>query len=228
MFNSFIDWLKSIYVLIANNHESLTNVISVISDAFDLFLSILIFIGGVFGIGYLKNLHEKSLNATFGYYAQLKVRIHLLNTTFVENKEYILDRFVPDDKRKLIDPAKEAFIKREIEQFIENANETHEFLKNAIDQVPCSFDWAQKYTILLDFLEDVSKLKNLTYYKWSKDPFEQKEKYFKLHNDNMESLLKDIKTQEIKIQRKMHRKQRIWTFLKENIFHISKKQTSEK
>lgn len=131
-------------------------------------------------------LRIKNYNATFGYYTRLKVRLHKMQTILnKEYKDYILDGFVQEIHRKDINMEQAANINADIEELASNAKETLLFLKKEDEQMPASEDWNQYYNVLLDFLEDCERIVDAKYYKWESDISNNKENYYKLHNENL-------------------------------------------
>lgn len=189
-----IKWLQEIL-------SNVDNIVAIITD-------ILVAIVGVYGIRYLNKIKEKNYNATFGYYARLKVRLHMLNSILEENKRYILDRFIPEADRISVDMAKEVTVKLAIEQLVENAKETLVFLKTSEEQMPASNNWFEKYGRLLEFLEDCVKLSNTQYFKWNDDYGNNQEKYYALHKVNIEEMINDIVLLQVETGGKLYKKER--------------------
>lgn len=176
---------------IINAEQSSNSILDNIDTIVNILSSLVVIVGGILGTLLLTSLREKNLNATFGYFARLKVRINFLLNTFTNNKVEILNRlFNPDGERREDDPQKTAFIDKVIQNFAKEAEETRYFLKHEDDQMPCSKEWIDNYSTFLGFLEDCENLQYPMYFK-NTETSEQNE-YFSKHTENMKKMLELI------------------------------------
>lgn len=195
--------MKVLVLIIIFVEEQTTNGVL---ENIDLIVNILsglaVLIGGVFATLFFKTLREKSLNATFGYFSRLKVRMNSLLHIFTNNSTEILNRlFIPDGERREDDPQKTAFIDELISKFSKEAKETREFLKKEDDQMPGSRNWVDNYTTFLEFLEDCENLQNPMYYK-NIEASEINE-YYKTHTENMKAMLNAIDIRQKELENKL-------------------------
>lgn len=182
--------------------EDFTNIVENITK---IIVNILGVIVGVFGINYLKKLRERNKNATFSYYAKLKVRLHSIQEIFFEHKESILSRFVPESVRHERNPAQVEFDDFIVKKFVQEVLETKAFLSNSEDQFPASDTWIAQYDMLLEFLEDCSKLQVDSYYKWANNDRKVKNEYFNRHNNNLIQMICAITKSQQKMQEKIYK-----------------------
>lgn len=195
-----------------------TNTIEKIFSCGDSIVSIIVeiilAIVGVCGIRYLYKIREKNYNATFGFYCRLKVRLcRIIKIINKDYKDYIFDRFSQQNSRKDIDLKNAENIKIDIEDLAETAKETLEFLKKEDNQMPASENWSNNYSTLLDFLEDCKNISDENYYKWQSSDSNMKDTYYKLHNDNLHSMLEYINDRQNYLQKKLYKKSWLYRFL---------------
>lgn len=139
------------------------------------------------------------MNAAFSYLTQFQVRLKTLQTLFIEYENQIMERFIPETKRREDADAISSFINEIINEFSRNALETLKFLQESQEQMPASKDWINKYEILIEFLLDAEHLSMPTFYKWIDDDENQlRDRYVKKHKKNLAELLNDIKKEQQK------------------------------
>lgn len=190
---------------ILNKINSLTGMISVnnfwsdVETFSSIMVNIIVILGGILGLLYCKKLKEKQMNATFSYLTQLKVRLQILQTMYATHENEIMERFIPETKRREDACAKSSFINDIVDEFSRNALETLKFLQESQEQMPASKDWVDKYEILIEFLLDAEHLSMHTFYKWIEDDEKQeRDSYLQKHKKNLNELLSDIKTEQQK------------------------------
>ena len=202
-------FLSELHIILEeiNNTDFLNTIDTVIS----IIVGIISIIGGLLGIFLLKNLREKNLNATLGYFSRLKVRIHSLNSTFESYYTEIFYRFLPENSRPEEDQTKIPFINDIINNFSDEAIDTLLFLKNEDNQMPADSNWMNEFNILLEFLEDMKYIKQPRYYKFStyKHFNENSVKdYYEKHSKNLSNILKSIEKHQEKIQDQLYKNKR--------------------
>lgn len=181
--------MNNLHIIILETSSSSSS-IEFVEKIVNIITGLLVAFGSVGGIVFLKKLKEKRLNATFGYFSRLKVRIHFLSTTFKAYNDILLDRLIPVQNRRAIDLTKLPFIEEIIAQFSNTANETIEFLKKEDNQIPGDLNWIEKYDLFLEFLEDFQNINNLAYYKYCTGNLEEKKNnYYIQHLKNMDDML---------------------------------------
>ena len=202
-------FLSELHIILEeiNNTDFLNTIDTVIS----IIVGIISIIGGLLGIFLLKNLREKSLNATLGYFSRLKVHIHSLNSTFESYYTEIFYRFLPENSRPEEDQTKISFINDIINNFSDEAIDTLLFLKNEDNQMPADSNWMNEFNILLEFLEDMKYIKQPRYYKFSTDEHFNENSvkdYYKKHSNNLSNILKSIEKHQEKIQDQLYKNKR--------------------
>lgn len=193
-FEEIINKINSLIDMIAMNNfwgnaETISNII----------VNIVVTLGGILGLLYYRKLKEKQMNAAFSYLTQFQVRLKTLQTLFIEYENQIMERFIPETKRREDADAISSFINEIINEFSRNALETLKFLQESQEQMPASKDWINKYEILIEFLLDAEHLSMPTFYKWIDDDENQlRDRYVKKHKKNLAELLNDIKKEQQK------------------------------
>ena len=183
-FEEIINKINSLIDMIAMNNfwgnaETISNII----------VNIVVTLGGILGLLYYRKLKEKQMNAAFSYLTQFQVRLKTLQTLFIEYENQIMERFIPETKRREDADAISSFINEIINEFSRNALETLKFLQESQEQMPASKDWINKYEILIMH----------TFYKWIDDDENQlRDRYVKKHKKNLAELLNDIKKEQQK------------------------------
>lgn len=192
MFNEY--YISNLHI--CNIVADVTSIIETTSSVIDIFTGIVLIVGGFWGVAFLKSLKEKSINAIFGYYTMLKVRINFFIKTFNSYKNEILDRLIPEDEREDIEESRSLFIEEIIAKCSKNATETIEFLKNADNQMPIDTEWMDKYGTFLDFLIDMENIQDSMFYKYEFDDEAEyettKNNYYNINYNNMNQMLKEI------------------------------------
>jgi len=196
--------INDLYVEPAINNS--LSLLDYIEKVVNIFVSVIVAFGGCGFISYLRRIREKSLNAIFGYYAQLKVRLHYFQSELSGNSDIITDRFVPSSQRKEIEPSRELLAKQLIKQFASSAKDTIQFLKISDNQMPPVENWAEKFNCLLEFLEDSSNIDNDNFFKWTSDELQKRNDYFNLHIGNINSIIDAISKEQDVIAHRLHKR----------------------
>ena len=190
---------------IINKINNLMNMVSVnnfwsnVETISNIVVNIVVVLGGILGLLYYRKLKEKQMNAAFSYLTQLQVRLKTLQTLYISYENQIMERFIPETKRREDADATSSFINEIIDEFSRNALETLKFLQDSQEQMPASKDWIDKYELLIEFLLDAGHLSMPTFYKWIDDDNKQsRTKYIQKHKKNLEELLHDIKAEQEK------------------------------
>ena len=207
MFETYLLLSSSINEMeeVNNSLCSIENTFSCIDYILSFISSLLIIIAGVYGIKYINKIKEKNNNAIFGYYTRLKVRLHIIKTVLEEYKMPFLDRLIPQSERSDIEPSKQGTVNLAIENLIENAKETLNFLKNSEEQMPASITWSDNYCTLLEFLEDCVKITNNNYFKWNTDFSNNQNVYYNRHKENIDLMIESISKQQEKMQIELYK-----------------------
>ena len=181
------------------NMVSVNNFWSNVETISNIVVNIVVVLGGILGLLYYRKLKEKQMNAAFSYLTQLQVRLKTLQTLYISYENQIMERFIPETKRREDADATSSFINEIIDEFSRNALETLKFLQDSQEQMPASKDWIDKYELLIEFLLDAGHLSMPTFYKWIDDDNKQsRTKYIQKHKKNLEELLNDIKAEQEK------------------------------
>ena len=200
-FEEIINKINSLVDMVAvNNFWSDVETIS------NICVNIIVILGGLLGLLYYRKLKEKQMNAAFSYLTQLQVRLKTLQTLYISYEDQLMERFIPETKRREDADAISSFINEIVDEFSTNALETLKFLQESQEQMPASKDWIEKYEKLIEFLLDAEHLSMHTFYKWIDDDDKQlRGKYLQKHKKNLDDMLSDIKTeQEKNIERMFH------------------------
>lgn len=195
-----------VYSIAQENCDLFEYIIAILEKIVVIIVNIIVIVGGIIGLRHIEKLKEKRMNASFGYFVQLNVRLHALKSLLKEYKAEIMDRFIPEGKRTPFKVEKAGIIRSMIEDFSRRAKETQDFLMHAPEQVSCGEGWFEAYTKLLELLEDGINISNPLYHKWSDDFTAQKEQYYQEHFANLKRMLDYIKDQENDIESKLFKK----------------------
>jgi len=168
-----------------------------------IIIDLLVAIAGVIGIRYFYYIKSKKLNATFSYFSRLKVRLYLMNSILESNKDAFLNRLIPESLRLDLGPEKASVINDDIDRLIDTANETLGFFKTEEDQFPASLEWISNYDLLLDFLYDCVKMKDIKYYKWKDNYKNEQQNYYDKHRKNLEDMIDSISKQQEELNKKL-------------------------
>lgn len=195
--------MNTLHIIFLETSSS-SSPIDTIETIVNILTGLIVSVGGIGGVVFLKKIQEKKLNATFGYLSRLKVRIHFLKNTFDNYQDILLDRLIPVQNRRAVDLSKTPFIDGIIIQFSKTAEETLDFLKNEDNQIPAQDKWTEYYDDLLVFLEDFKNINNAAYYKFSSNDLESdKQTYSYVHSRNLESMLNSINKCQKELEHKM-------------------------
>ena len=86
--------------------------------------------------------------------------------------------------------------------FLQNCQETLEFLLNSDNQIPLRRGWVEKYNYLIEFLDVYIKTEDKDFYiRDSKSKLE--EEFYKSHLSNMKDMLNEIYQEQKKLEKKL-------------------------
>lgn len=201
------EWPNAFFHIIQQGIDSMANFagMSNIESFSNIIVNIVVIIGGVAGILYWKKLRDKQVNATFSYLTQLQVRIDKLYTIYTEYNTEIMERYIPQLKRRQDINAKTPFIDQIIIEFAESSAETLKFLRTTSEQMPASKEWPTYFRMLLEFLGDAEHLSIETFHKWASDEeiAEKRDKYNEAHKNNLKNIIEAIELQQIYLTQKI-------------------------
>ena len=222
LINSFLH----IFVIEVNTIENINSITKIISN-------IILIIGGFWGVGFLKGLKEKSINATFGYYTMLKIRINYFLKMLKTYKDELLDRLIPDNDRVELEESTSLFFQDVLDEYSSNAAETLSFLKNSDDQIPTNVEWISNYDSFIEFLNDATKMNKEEFHICKDERLYNKFKtdYYDTHIAAMEALIREINTAQEVLCKKMDKERKLsncFTQFKNFLIDIKNKCKTEK
>ena len=106
------------------------------------------------GIFLLRNLKERKLMATFGFWSQLVIKLRMLKKR-LEHSPALVNNLYSPKAHELWPNIAAPLEADEIDEFISISNEVLLFVKAASDQIPAYVGWTDDYSNLIDFLDDV-------------------------------------------------------------------------
>lgn len=170
--------------------------------------AILVLIGASMGLSALNKWKEKQFNATFSFYSRLKTKLKLIYDIFTDPnyRNILFDRMLPQSLRSK-DPGVFSPMKPIIVQKLsELADGTIDFLMAENNQMPISEKWNEQLGHLLEFLQDCGSLKDDVFFKWTERKDDETDAYYKLHSENLDSIIKDIETRQTELTKKYLKK----------------------
>ena len=170
--------------------------------------AILVLIGASMGLSALNKWKEKQFNATFSFYSRLKTKLKLIYDIFTDPnyRNILFDRMLPQSLRSK-DPGVFSPMKPIIVQKLsELADGTIDFLMAENNQMPISEKWNEQPGHLLEFLQDCGSLKDDVFFKWTERKDDETDAYYKLHSENLDSIIKDIETRQTELTKKYLKK----------------------
>lgn len=181
---------------VVNGLNSLTLVefLTTTSTVSDIIVNVVVIIGGIMGLNYVKKLREKQKESTFNYLTKLNVRLKYFEITVEEFAYDIKTRLVPKRLRRDTSAEKILTVTNMFTQLTKNAEETLKFLKNENDQMPATRGWVDCFNTFIEFLVDSAKLEQETYSKWDTcdNPEEEVDKYISDHLENIRELIRMV------------------------------------
>lgn len=186
---------------------SLSEKVETLKIASDIFVNMVVVVGGVMGISYIWRAREKQKEAIFGYLTKLNIRLIELRKTLLDFKAEIMDCFGPADYMREIPGDRIRLIKDVIENFSSEASETLQFIKKEDSQFPAQKGWSKKIEKLVGFLVDCERIQYKAYFCVSGENSgkvdEAKEKYYKDALDNIDDLIKMVGERQEELEKKL-------------------------
>ena len=186
---------------------SLSEKVETLKIASDIFVNMVVVVGGVRGISYIWRAREKQKEAIFGYLTKLNIRLIELRKTLLDFKAEIMDCFGPADYMREIPGDRIRLIKDVIENFSSEASETLQFIKKEDSQFPAQKGWSKKIEKLVGFLVDCERIQYKAYFCVSGENSgkvdEAKEKYYKDALDNIDDLIKMVGERQEELEKKL-------------------------
>ena len=182
--------------------------IEMIVGIIEIASAILVLIGASMGLSALNKWKEKQFNATFSFYSRLKTKLKLIYDIFTDPnyRNILFDRMLPQSLRSK-DPGVFSPMKPIIVQKLsELADGTIDFLMAENNQMPISEKWNEQLGHLLEFLQDCGSLKDDVFFKWTERKDDETDAYYKLHSENLDSIIKDIETRQAELTKKYLKK----------------------
>ena len=180
---------------------SLSEKVETLKIASDIFVNMVVVVGGVMGISYIWRAREKQKEAI------LNIRLIELRKTLLDFKAEIMDCFGPADYMREIPGDRIRLIKDVIENFSSEAGETLQFIKKEDSQFPAQKGWSKKIEKLVGFLVDCERIQYKAYFCVSGENSgkvdEAKEKYYKDALDNIDDLIKMVGERQEELEKKL-------------------------
>lgn len=165
----------------------LSNVLNNINTLSNIIVNIIVILGGILGLNYIKKMREKQIDSTFSYLTRLNVRLKYFQELLINFRDEIMDRFLPEDCRREVSADRVSLVANMIDQLSKNAKETLEFLRNEDNQIPAQEGWIDNFNSFIEFLLDCEQLDHKSYYKWTNK--EEREEKCTLYFDNAASTI---------------------------------------
>lgn len=182
-----------------------TDFLTITDSVVGIVVNILVIIGGILGLNYIKKLREKQKDSIFGYLTKLNVRINCIYQIFINNCDDITEQLIDISNRRIPSANKVQSTYNVMEILSQNASETLKFLMNEDDQIPAKKGWTDCLNSFISFLIDCEQLKNPTFFKWVNKDDHQKDidEYIKNHINCMKNLLEMINDCQIDLENKI-------------------------
>lgn len=173
-------------------------------------------IGGVCaisGILWLKDLKNKQNTAIFGFWSQLVVKLKILKKR-LESDYSLINNLYPVESQEVWTNIAAPPNRSDIEMFMDLAQETLTFIKDAEDQMPAYRGWTNDYAALIDFLDDVlyydislptDKFKFL-----GKLPVSERNTYVSSICSLLSRLIEEIEKTQKQVEKKLCRRPKRW------------------
>lgn len=149
-----MEWIGSIWnILLATGTTIFTNSEN-IKNLAEVFAAIIGGVCAIKGIYWLKSLRDKKIEATFGFWSQLAIKLKFLKKRLENNHNLINNLYSRKAKEPWLNvsapPEKEP-----LNEFKGLAAEIVPFIKDAPDQIPAYRGWTDDYSKLVEFLDDI-------------------------------------------------------------------------
>lgn len=135
-------------------------------DISSVFFNIVTGVSIIKGIGYLKNLKEKTNSATFNFWSQLRARLWEV-LSWLKDDYSLLDNMYESIARRSWQ-SNLASGEQRVEEFKQIVMDSLEYIKTTPDQMPAYKGWTNDYNFIVSFLNDVTKYDILNQYKYFK------------------------------------------------------------
>lgn len=171
-------------------------------------LNILLGVAAIKGFNYLLELRDKTLGATFNYWAQLKIRLEILKK--YSSKPDIFANFCDEDIRSEL--GEELVDNQLLQELMDMIEELYTFLKATPDQMPAYFGWTDDIDKLCCFLLDsqyfdITKSDEKFKYKYNeeKDCVKEYREYISSNIKNIEKIIEGITKKQRQVEEKINK-----------------------
>lgn len=182
--------------------------IEVIVGIIEIASAILVLIGASMGLSTFHKWRVMQLNATFNFYARLKTKLKIISDTIANpvSKKILSERLLPEIAR-----SKDAGVYSPMQQVVIDklanlAESTIEFFMTEDNQMPISEKWNKQLDTLLEFLQDCESLKDESFFKWTEKNKDIMDEYFRLHSENLMTIINDISNRQTELTEKYLKK----------------------
>ena len=181
----------------------ITTIITYAKDILEIIAYIVVSCLGIIGVTSLFKFKEKKYEAAFNYLSQLQARVNSIYTMLKNNSfyEFLKIRFLPKNQRKTeIDDSMDV---EYIPVFSELITEALQYVMSAKNQLPASYLWNERISLLTEFLVDCKFLKENNYWKFKN--LNEAADYCSNHFNNMGNILEDIKSYQTRNFKKVYK-----------------------
>lgn len=194
--------------IVTNDTLSISDILSGTDTFTNIIVNIIVIVGGIVGLNYIRKMREKQIDATFSYLTRLNVRLKYFDCILDTYSEEIMDCFIPENSRREIGAERITLVSNTIRDFSKNAEETLKFIREENNQMPAKKGWVEKFNLFIEFLIDCEQLNQSTYCKWTTiDDFDEKKKnYYKKNVENIKNLLQMVNERQSNLENELFKK----------------------
>lgn len=155
----------------------------------DIVVNVVVIIGGILGLSYIKRMRDKQSDATFSYLMRLNIRLKYFKIFFEKYRDDIMGRFYPENYRREPSVDRMNLVEETIQNLSQQAEETLDFLRNEDNQLPAKSGWVDNINQFVELLINCEQLKNKEYFIWTENKDVEKER-----EEHYEEIMKIINT----------------------------------
>lgn len=171
----------------------------------DIIVNVIVIIGGILGLSYIKRMREKQSDATFSYLMRLNIRLKYFKIIFEKYRDDIMGRFYPENFRREPSVERMNLVDETIQNLSQQAEETLNFLRNEDNQLPAKKGWIENINQFIDLLISCEQLKNREYFIWTEneDIEKEKERHYEEIMKIINTLLKMVNERQKELENKL-------------------------
>ncbi len=169
--------------------------------------SILMGVIAIIGINYLKPLKDKTVTATFTFWAQLRVRLISIKKWLDQDCGLLDNLYSPSAKKDISELTPQ---NTRIQEFKKIVQSTIKYIEDADDQMPAYEGWSDDYSALIGYLQDMivyDICNHDDFFKFNKKITDNdREKYKNEICDTIDRVCDGIKKKQSEIEKKLCKK----------------------